>query len=185
MEEFTREFYHFYICVDHQEIDEKMDARYVNCLIFSIQDELSMHRVQSVEEAYMLSIKYEEKQNRQFAQRNRGARRGTLSASQGGFNYGRGESSQGFEKAKDTRQGNFNQPRGRGSQRGRGYGGGRGRPYWCFRCGVEGHQAFYFSKYTMQYMREGQQPSLKLVQVDNEEGVEYKVMPNMGGNIMI
>jgi hypothetical protein len=80
--------------VNHQETDEQLIARYVNCLKFSIQDELSMHRVRSVEEEYQLALNLEEKQNRKFSQRNKGARRGTSSTSWGGFNYGRGESSQ-------------------------------------------------------------------------------------------
>ena len=92
------EFYQLSIHADHQETNEQLAARHVNCLKFSIQDELSMHRVRNVEEAYQLALKDEEKQNRQFVQRNRGARRGTLSPSQGSFNYGRGESSQGDEK---------------------------------------------------------------------------------------
>ena len=71
-------------------------------------------------------------------------------ASRGGFNFGRGKSFQGIEKEEDNRQGNLNQPRGRGFQRGRGYGGGKGRPYWCFRCGVEGHRAFECSNDNMQ-----------------------------------
>ena len=52
MEEFTHEFYQLSIRMDHQETDEQLATRYVNCLKFSIQDELSMHRVRSVEEAY-------------------------------------------------------------------------------------------------------------------------------------
>ena len=47
--------------MDHQETDEKLDARYVICLKFSIQDELSMHRVHNMEEAYQLALKAEEK----------------------------------------------------------------------------------------------------------------------------
>ena len=81
VEELMNEFYQLSIQVDHQETDEQLAARYVNCLKFSIQDELSMHRVRNVEEAYQLALKGEEKQNRQFFQRNRGARRGTLSPS--------------------------------------------------------------------------------------------------------
>ena len=61
-----------------------------------------MHRVRNVEEAYQLTLKVEEKLKQQFSQRNRGARRGTSYASRGGFNYGRGESSQGDEKVEDT-----------------------------------------------------------------------------------
>jgi hypothetical protein len=94
--------------VDHHETVEKLAIRYVNCLKFSIQDELSMHRVCSVEEAYQLSLKVEKKK-RQFSKRNKGARTGTLSASWVGFNYIRGELSQGAEKAEDTQQDNMNQ----------------------------------------------------------------------------
>ena len=81
MEELMNEFYQLSIHVDHQETDEKLATRYVNCLKFSIQYELSMHRVRIMEEAYQLALKAEEKQNQQFVQRNRGARRGTLSPS--------------------------------------------------------------------------------------------------------
>ena len=102
MEGFTHEFYQLSIRVDHQETDEQLAARYMNCLKFSIQDELSMHRVCGMEEACQLALKAEEKQNRQFPQTNR-ARRGTLFASWGGFNYGRCESSQGDEKEEYTR----------------------------------------------------------------------------------
>ena len=81
MEELTNEFYQVSIHVDHQETGEQLATRYVNCLKFFIQDELSMHRVRDVEEAYRLALKAEEKQNRQFVQRNRRARRSTLSPS--------------------------------------------------------------------------------------------------------
>ena len=94
MEELMNEFYQLSIHMDHQETDEQLAARYVNYLKFSIQDELSMHRVCNVEEAYQLALNVEEKQNQQFVQRNKGARRGTLSPSHGSFNYGRDKSSQ-------------------------------------------------------------------------------------------
>jgi hypothetical protein len=61
VDELTNDFYLLSIHVDHQEIDEKLVARYMNCLKFSIQDELSMHRVHSVEEAYQLDLKVEGK----------------------------------------------------------------------------------------------------------------------------
>lgn len=62
--------------MDHKETDENLAARYVNCLKFTIEDELSIHKIQNVEEAYQLALKAKEKQNHQFSQRNRGARRG-------------------------------------------------------------------------------------------------------------
>ena len=61
VEELTNEFYQLSIHVDHQEIDEQLVARYVNCLKFSIQAKLSMHRVHNVEEAYQLALKAQEK----------------------------------------------------------------------------------------------------------------------------
>ena len=61
-----------------------------------------MHKVRSVEEAYQLALKAEEKQNQQFVERNSGARRGTSSDSQGVFNYGKGKSSQGDDKVEYT-----------------------------------------------------------------------------------
>ena len=63
MEELTKKFYQLSIRVDHQETNEQLVARYVNCLKFSIQDELNMHRVRNVEEVYQLALKVVEKQN--------------------------------------------------------------------------------------------------------------------------
>jgi hypothetical protein len=103
VEELTNEFYQLSIHLDHQETDEQLAARYMNCLKFSIQDELSMHIVRNMEETYQLALKVEEKINQQFSQSNRGERRGTSFSSRGGFNYGRGESSQGAEKTMRTR----------------------------------------------------------------------------------
>ena len=57
------EFYQIPIHVDHEETYEHLVARYVNYLKFSIQDELSMHRVCNMEETYQLALKAEEKQN--------------------------------------------------------------------------------------------------------------------------
>ncbi|XP_059074949.1 uncharacterized protein LOC131874982 [Cryptomeria japonica] len=102
LQDYTDEFYQLSIQVEHQEFDEQMAARYVNGLKFSIQDELSMHQIDNMEEAYQLALKAEEKQNRQYFQRNRGARRVTSSPSRGGSSYGMGDSSQGVEKQDDT-----------------------------------------------------------------------------------
>ena len=63
VEALMNKFYQLDIHVDHQETDEQLVARYVNCLKFSIHDELSMHRVRNMEEAYRLALKDEEKQN--------------------------------------------------------------------------------------------------------------------------
>ena len=139
-----------------------------------------------MEETYQLALKVEEKQNRQFVQRNRGARRGKLSPSWGSFNYGWGKSYQGAEKVKDSQQNNPNPPWGIGFQRAIGCDVGRGRPIVCFKCGVEGHRAFEFPNYNMRERKQGEQPRLNLDQVeDEEEGDEYEVFPDIGENLMI
>ena len=188
VQEYTNEFYKLSMRIEHQEDDEQMAARYINGLKFTIQDELSMHRVNSMEEAYQLALKAEEKQNRQYNQRNRGDRRGASTPFRGGSNNGRGENFQSFEKNIDTRQDPPNQERGRGFQRGRGYGSGRGwenqrRPFTCFRCGEEGHRAFECSNFNMQDRNQGGPSRVNLAQADNES--EQEVPPDMGENLMM
>jgi hypothetical protein len=56
----------------------------------------------------------------------------------------------------------------------------------CFKCGVEGHRAFECPNYNIQEPKQGQQPSLNLVQAKNEEeGVESEVSPDIGESLMI
>lgn len=64
MQEHTNDFYKISMCIEHQEDDDQMVARYINGLKFTIQDELIMHHVNSMEEAYQLTLKAEEKQNK-------------------------------------------------------------------------------------------------------------------------
>ena len=92
-EDYTSKFNKWSICVDQLETCEQMAAKYVNGLKLSIQDELGMHRVSRMEEAYQLTLKVEEKKSRQYFQRNKGSR-STSSPSRGGYNYSWGESSQ-------------------------------------------------------------------------------------------
>lgn len=49
MEKLTNEFYELSIHVDHQETNEQLAVGYVNCLKYTIQDEMSMHMVHNVE----------------------------------------------------------------------------------------------------------------------------------------
>lgn len=61
VQDYTNEFYKLSMRIEHQENNEQMAARYMNGLKFSIQDELSMRCVNSMEEAYQLALKAEEK----------------------------------------------------------------------------------------------------------------------------
>lgn len=50
--------------MEHNETDEQRAARYVNGLNFSIQDEISMHRTLTIEDAYQMALRVEEKLKR-------------------------------------------------------------------------------------------------------------------------
>ena len=157
-----------FVWADHQETNDQLDARYVNCLKFSIEDELNMHSVYNMEEGNQLALNVEE-EKLTIRSKDRGEKGVTPFASWGGFNYDIGESSQGDKKAKDTQQDNLNQLQGRGFHRGIGYNGGKIIRYWSFRCGVYFYRGFECLNYNMQESNKGKNPSLNLVKAKNEE----------------
>jgi uncharacterized protein YjbK len=61
VKEYTKEFYRLNIQAGHRESDDEKVARYLNELRYDIQDELSMVTIQTVEDAYEMALKYEEK----------------------------------------------------------------------------------------------------------------------------
>jgi hypothetical protein len=61
VKEYTEEFYRLNIRVGHQERDDEKVARYLNGLGYDIQDELSMVTIRTVEDAYQMALKAEEK----------------------------------------------------------------------------------------------------------------------------
>ena len=61
VKEYTEEFYKVNIRSGHIEDTLERVARYINGLRFDIQDELSLLSLKSVEEAYQISMKVEEK----------------------------------------------------------------------------------------------------------------------------
>ena len=63
IQEYKNEFYKLSMRIEHQEDDEQVATRYMNGLKFSIQDELNMHCVKNMEEAYQLALKAKEKKN--------------------------------------------------------------------------------------------------------------------------
>jgi hypothetical protein len=69
VKEYTEEFYRINIRAGHRESDDEKVARYLNGLRYNIQDELSMLTIRTVEDAYHLSLKAEEKLSHKQGQR--------------------------------------------------------------------------------------------------------------------
>jgi uncharacterized protein YjbK len=61
VKEYTKEFSRINIRAGHREIDDEKVARYMNGLRYDIQDEMSMMTIQTVEDAYQMALKAEEK----------------------------------------------------------------------------------------------------------------------------
>jgi hypothetical protein len=72
VKEYTEEFYRLNIRAGHRESDDEKVARYLNGLRYDIQDELSMVTIRTVEDAYQMALKAEEKLSRKQGQRGRG-----------------------------------------------------------------------------------------------------------------
>ena len=72
VKEYTEEFYRLNIREGHWESDDKKVARYLNGLKYDIQNELRMVTIKTVEDAYQMALKAEEKLSRKQSQRGRG-----------------------------------------------------------------------------------------------------------------
>jgi hypothetical protein len=72
VKEYTEEFYKLNIRAGHQESDDEKVVRYMNGLRYDIQDEMSMMIIHTVEDAYQMALKVEEKLSRNQGQRGRG-----------------------------------------------------------------------------------------------------------------
>jgi hypothetical protein len=72
VKEYTEEFYKLNIRAGHRESDDEKVARYMNGLRYDIQDEMSMMIIQTIEDAYQMALKAEEKLSRKQSQRGRG-----------------------------------------------------------------------------------------------------------------
>jgi hypothetical protein len=68
VKEYTEEFYRLNIRAGHQESDDEKVAIYLNGLRYDIQDELSMVTIRTVEDAYQMALKVEEKLTREKGQ---------------------------------------------------------------------------------------------------------------------
>jgi hypothetical protein len=72
VKEYTEEFYRLNIRAGHRESNDEKVARYMNGLRYEIQDELNLATIRTVEDAYQLALKAEEKLSRKQSQRGRG-----------------------------------------------------------------------------------------------------------------
>jgi uncharacterized protein YjbK len=61
VKEYTEEFYRLNIRAGHRESNDEKVARYINGLRYEIQDEMSMLTIRTVEDAYQMALKEEEK----------------------------------------------------------------------------------------------------------------------------
>jgi hypothetical protein len=165
VKEYTEEFYRLNIRAGHRESDDEKVARYLNGLRYDIQDELSMLTIRTVEDAYQMALKAEEKLSRKQGQRGRGRSqpRGKTIAQertqkpkedwkrpQGKAE--RGGTSQQRQPQIEQRQ-QYAEPRRQHAEQGGGYadaniiprtrgrGRGRGGVITCFTCGKDGHKA--------------------------------------------
>jgi hypothetical protein len=69
VKEYTEEFYKLNIRAGHRERDDEKVARYMNGLRYDIQDEMSMVTIRTVEDAYHMALKVEEKLSQKQSQR--------------------------------------------------------------------------------------------------------------------
>jgi hypothetical protein len=69
VKEYTEEFYRLNIRAGHWERDDEKVVRYMNGLRYDIQDEMSMVTIRTVEDAYQMALKDEEKLSRKKSQR--------------------------------------------------------------------------------------------------------------------
>jgi hypothetical protein len=158
VKEYAEEFYRLNIRVGHRESDDEKVVRYLNGLRYDIQDELSMLTIRTVEDAYQMALKAEEKLSRKQGQRGRGRsqprgkavapertqkpkedwKRPQGKAERGGTSQQRQQYTE-PRRQQDDQQGEYADanafPRTRG--RGRGHGG----VITCFTCGKDGHKA--------------------------------------------
>jgi hypothetical protein len=135
VKEYIEEFYILNIRAGQREKDEEKVSIYINGLRYDIQDEISMATVMTVEDAFQIALKVEEKLTRKQSQHNRGK----------GVAQGK------VQKPKDevdkphshSERGGISQGRQSGGRksfpRGRGRGGGEVR---CYAYGKTGHMSW-------------------------------------------
>jgi len=72
VKEYIEEFYRLNIRAGHRESNDEKVAKYMNGLRYEIQDEMNMATIRTVEDAYQMALKAEEKLGQMESQRGRG-----------------------------------------------------------------------------------------------------------------
>jgi hypothetical protein len=158
VKEYTEEFYRLNIRAGHRESNDEKVARYMNGLRYEIQDEMSMETIRTVEDAYQMALKAEEKLSRKQESKRPRQKSAQRQISCPGKNQKprddwkkpqtrteRGGSSQRGRYAEQREQ--HTEQRGGYADnnrfpRTRGRGRGRGGVITCFTCGKNGHRSF-------------------------------------------
>jgi hypothetical protein len=125
-----------------RERDKEKVARYINGLRYDIQDEISMATVRTIEDAYQIALKAEEKLARKQSQQNRGR----------SLNRGKGVSHDKAQKPKGEAEKPHSHSEREGSSRGTQSGGrnsfpggrgrGKGGEVRCYADGKTGHMSW-------------------------------------------
>jgi hypothetical protein len=158
VKEYIEEFYKLSIRAGHRESDDEKVARYMNGLRYDIQNEMSMVTIRTVEDAYQMALKVEEKLSRKQGERGRGRSQPR----------GKSVAQDKYQKPKEdwkkpqtrterggtSQRGQYAEQRGQHTeQRGeyadnnifprtRGRGRGRGGVITCFTCRKNGHKSY-------------------------------------------
>jgi hypothetical protein len=151
VKEYTEEFYKLNIRAGHRESDDEKVARYMNGLRYDIQDEMSLVTIRTVEDAYQMALKAEEKPSRKKSQRGRGRSQPKgKSVAQDKYQKPKEDWKKPqtwIERGGTSQQGQHNKQRGDYADnntfpRTRGRGRGRGGVITCFTCGKNGHKYY-------------------------------------------
>lgn len=149
VKEYTREFHRILITIGHVEETKEKVSRYINGLRPIIQEEITLVRVITMEDAYQIAYQIEDKMKKRYESKQRERGHGGRAR---GINYNNDDKNKKNQKNED--QGNnknqrYDDPYGPRDQNSRGRGGlgrGFGRETFkgtYFKCGEDGFRAYY------------------------------------------
>ncbi|KAI9154471.1 hypothetical protein LWI28_026833 [Acer negundo] len=138
--DYTKEFYKYLNRVNSRETDGQLVRRYLSGLKHSIYHECSLHRLNSLEEAFQMALKAEEKLKRMLSKRFSNAISGTSKE-------GQRSSKVPSQKVTGVSKNQMSTSCGKVQKQG---------GTTCFRCGLEGHIAY-------EYPKRGQETCVNLI----------------------